>query len=174
MKCARCDALATIAVTIGSNTLHYCGLHGTDAINTAHAFGIAATVAELPPYEAPKVEFLGNLESLISDKMEALKIFRAVLKHAEYVAGNILPGAVLLNEFQQMRDFVDKAEGKPKKVPAVPNMPAVAAHAPGESLVAPGFNHCRHGVPEFIHCAACKAEQAEMKAADDAKPKDPT
>lgn len=136
----------------------FCATDGLHAMNTLTQAGVNARFEAL--YEAPKLELVGQVSAdLVKDRAEAVSIFREIQRHAEHVVGGIIPGVVLHDAFKRMGLFLDRVEGKPK--PPAPTNPSQNG-----GMVVPGFAHCAHGVPDFVTCAACKAEQDAMREAE--------
>jgi hypothetical protein len=136
----------------------YCMTDGLTALNTLTDGGVVAKLLPIEDdYESPKLTALGSLEDLVNDRTEVVKIFRDVLKHADHVVGNLIPGAVLHDGFQRMRAYLHRLDGGKALPPVIKSAPVS-----GEVAI-PGHSLCRHGVPtEIIPCQACKAEQEAM------------
>lgn len=163
-----CGASAVAKIRWGAVVRDLCQVHVDKVRDAQDLLGGASKITVEPLYETPHLVALGTVESLVKFRDESLKLFRNVLRHADAVMGNLLPGAVLVEEFRKMRSFVDEAAGKK---PAAPPTPMQRAGSEGFQAV-PGFNHCGHGVPEFLPCQACKAEE-EAKARAQEEPAAP-
>lgn len=137
----------------------FCATDGLHALNTLVLAGVNAKFE--PIHVSPSIYQVGLVAGdLVKDRAEAVSIFREIQRHAEHVVGGIIPGVVMHDAFKRMGLFLDRVDGKPK--PAVPPNPSQNG-----GMVVPGFAHCAHGVPDFVTCAACKAEQDAMKAAEE-------